>query len=268
MSQSTSTIVPGRFPMVRITWAGLPRPVHEGIAEQFRAVIAEWERQGGQRAYPIRSWWGYATRPNNAGGHPRGVAIDVNPAENPMVAKRTPCPSDMPRWFIDAWKAQGFGWGGDWRSKCDAMHFSKLPTEGGNGRIYEPAAGRPAPLPPVEQEDPDMNVTMTSIPPKGTTDPSGKELHRVTFSIDSPAQCENGWWTWLSVTPAGPAGRKSAFSVWIEGTHGQGWPGHVKDALGNRRYAWQVPKGTTMVHFENLDAQLPTGVTLATTRAP
>jgi hypothetical protein len=160
VSVSTDTIVPGRFPMVRITWAGLTRPVHEGIAAQVRHIIAQWEARGGQRAYEIRSWWGYAPRPDNRGGHPRGVALDINPAENPMVASRTPCPSDMPRWFIDLWKAQGFGWGGDWRSKCDAMHMSKLGYEGGNGRIYEAPRGGPvvAPIVPVRKARPDMLI--------------------------------------------------------------------------------------------------------------
>jgi hypothetical protein len=141
VSTSTTTIDPRRVPLVPVTWAGLTRSVHEGIAAQFRHVVRQWEERGGQSAYRIYSWWGYAQRPNNAGGHPRGIAVDVNPADNPMVAKRTPCPSDMPQWFIQLWKAQGFGWGGDWRSKCDAMHFSKLPNEGGNGRIYEAPRG-------------------------------------------------------------------------------------------------------------------------------
>ena len=166
MSQSTSTIVAGRPPLVPVTWAGLKRPVHEGIVDQFQHIIRQWEARGGQDAYLIYSWWGFASRPNNAGAHPRGVGIDINPADNPMVAKRGRCPSDMPEWFIDLWKAQGFGWGGDWKSKCDAMHMSKMPNEGGNGRIYEAPFGAVTPTP---QEDDDMGTTAYHqfVPPDG-----------------------------------------------------------------------------------------------------
>lgn len=150
----TSTIVPDRFPMVSVTWAGLTRPVHEGIVDQFRHIIAQWEARGGQQAYRVYSWWGYARRPGGAGGHPRGVGVDVNPADNPMVPKRTPCPTNMPQWFVQLWKAQGFGWGADWRSKCDAMHFCKLPNEGGNGQIYEPPRGPIGPI--IRKRVPDM----------------------------------------------------------------------------------------------------------------
>lgn len=188
MSTSTSSIKPGRFPMVPITWAGLTRPVHEGIVEQFHAVIRGWEARGGQSAYHIDSWWGYAPRPNNAGAHPRGVGIDANPADNPMVAKRGPCPTNMPGWFVDLWKSQGFGWGGDWRSKCDAMHFSKLPDEGGNGLIYEsPVAVQATSQPtPTFQED-DM-TTLTLAPGA-----------HVFWAIDGLGLNNDNRFTWLSL---------------------------------------------------------------------
>lgn len=149
MSRSTANLRPCREPLVPFTWAGLTRPVHEGIVGQLEEIRAEWERRGGQAAYEIRSWWGYAPRDCKTGAHPRAVALDINPAENPMVSKRTPCPSDMPQWFIDLFKARGFGHGADWKSKCDAMHFSKLPNEGGNGRIYEVNATSPGQSGPV-----------------------------------------------------------------------------------------------------------------------
>lgn len=136
-------------PLVRVDWGGITRPVHEGIVDQLRGVIADWEAKGGHDWYPIRQWWGYARR-QCAGDswHEVALAVDVNPAENPYVSKRDPCPSDMPREFVDLFRSRGFGWGGAWNSVCDAMHMSKGPNEGGDGRIYV-----------TEEEDEDMPLT-------------------------------------------------------------------------------------------------------------
>lgn len=141
-------VVPCRVPLRSFEWAGLTRPVHEGIIGDLEWIRHQWLLRGGQGWYPIHSWWGYAPRDCRTGAHPRGVALDVNPPQNPMVSKRTPCPSNMPGDFINLFKARGFGWGGDWRSKCDAMHMSKLKYEGGNGVLYTPANISTTPAPP------------------------------------------------------------------------------------------------------------------------
>lgn len=52
--------------------------------------------------------------------HSGAIAIDINPAQNPQ--KWGALVTDMPRWFVEAFKRWGFIWGGDWRHK-DAMHF-------------------------------------------------------------------------------------------------------------------------------------------------
>lgn len=135
-----SEYAPCRVPNRAFTWAGLTRPVHEGIHGYMADIRAEWERLGGMLFYEIRSWWGYAAR--NCTGkswHERAVAIDVNPAQNPMGSKRTPCPSDQPGAFVFLFKRRGAGWGGEWSSKCDAMHFSWGPNEGGSGVLYAKA---------------------------------------------------------------------------------------------------------------------------------
>lgn len=163
MSRSAGNLIPCKEPLVSFTWAGLARPVHEGIVAQLVVIRAGWEARGGQSAYQIRSWWGYAKRDCESGAHPRGIALDINPAENPMCPKRTPCPCDMPEWFIALFKGQGFGWGGEWKSKCDAMHFSKLRNEGGNGRIYEvplTVEPGPKPVPPSSLVEEDDNMLM------------------------------------------------------------------------------------------------------------
>lgn len=128
---------PCRVPNRAFTWAGLTRPIHEGIYGVMSDIVADWQRLGGQDFYEIRSWWGYAARScSGSSWHERAVAVDVNPAQNPMVGKRTPCPSDMPPKFVQLFKKRGAGHGADWRSKCDAMHFSWGPPEGGDGVLY------------------------------------------------------------------------------------------------------------------------------------
>jgi len=69
--------------------------------------------------------------------HSLGLAVDLNPATNPYTMG--PTVTDMPRWFIDLWKAEGWGWGGSWTGSVrDAMHFSKLAREYGDERLEEP----------------------------------------------------------------------------------------------------------------------------------
>lgn len=128
---------PCRVPNRAFVWAGLTRPIHEGIYGVMADIRHDWERLGGQAFYEIRSWWGYAARScTGSSWHERAVAIDVNPAQNPMTSKRTPCPSDMPAAFVQLFKRRGAGHGADWSSKCDAMHFSWGPNEGGDGVLY------------------------------------------------------------------------------------------------------------------------------------
>lgn len=55
--------------------------------------------------------------------HGHGVAIDMNSATNPYRADNK-LVTDMPPWFVDAWRNAGFCWGGDWAFFKDAMHFS------------------------------------------------------------------------------------------------------------------------------------------------
>lgn len=61
--------------------------------------------------------------------HAWAVAVDVNPEKNPFT--RGPLVTDMPRDFVECFTSEGFGWGGNWRSVKDAMHFSLAPNEGG-----------------------------------------------------------------------------------------------------------------------------------------
>jgi hypothetical protein len=125
--------------------------------------IADSYAMGG---YACRHVRGSSTAISN---HSYGVAFDVNPTTNPYVifvnslsevsgASRTidgistrynpptlyvasqdqskfiserDHYTDMPESFVSLWNNAGWGWGGIWSSKKDAMHFSLVTAEGG-----------------------------------------------------------------------------------------------------------------------------------------
>jgi len=54
--------------------------------------------------------------------HSFAIAIDIAPSGNPLGAVK----GKMPRFAVDAFKAQGFRWGGDYRGRKDWMHFEAV----------------------------------------------------------------------------------------------------------------------------------------------
>ena len=63
--------------------------------------------------------------------HAWAAAVDINPEQNPFSSQGI-LKTNMPRDFRQAFKQHGFGWGGDWDSVKDAMHFSMDKGEGGD----------------------------------------------------------------------------------------------------------------------------------------
>jgi len=61
--------------------------------------------------------------------HPYGASIDINPGKNPYGSKLV---TDMPSNISEIAAKHGLGWGGNWSSVKDAMHFSAMSREGGN----------------------------------------------------------------------------------------------------------------------------------------
>jgi hypothetical protein len=124
-------------------------------AQNFLGFVTELEASG----YSINSIAGYANRTTAAGGmswHSRGMAIDINPSRNPHTwpEDRNYAQTDMPMNVGEMAAKYGLGWGGNWSSSKDTMHFSAGPPERGklainanrnqqNGNIQVAAAGQP-----------------------------------------------------------------------------------------------------------------------------
>lgn len=117
--------------------------VQSDIAPIIERISDAWEAQGAAK-YVVKSIGGYVCRPitgttNKISNHSYGLAIDINPQENPYISNPGNMPeeeyTDMPVSFRQLWTNEGFGWGGNWTSKKDAMHFSKIINEQGDQRI-------------------------------------------------------------------------------------------------------------------------------------
>ena len=114
--------------------------VHKNIAATVQQIFKEIYE--GPEKFPIHSLGGYSWRGDNSSSeHCEGLAIDINPNENPMIDKRTgkvlsgtayrpgkdpysiPAGGDV----VKAFEKYGFSWG-DWSTKVDYMHFSYFGT--------------------------------------------------------------------------------------------------------------------------------------------
>ena len=111
--------------------SGKSTAVNAEYASRFQGIIDWLENQG----YKIKSLGGYVDRdvrgrPGQKSVHAHGGAIDINPQENPLGSTLV---TDFPAGVSQAAANLGLGWGGNWRSRKDAMHFSVAKNEGGIG---------------------------------------------------------------------------------------------------------------------------------------
>ena len=123
-------------------------------AGQFKGFLDELEASG----YRINSLGGYANRqnvnnPKYKSKHALGYAIDINPSKNPNIrgvskearAKNPTKYTDMPIETVQRLaKKWNIGWGYNWNTISDAMHFSVAPNEGGKP-LNLPIDGKTAP---------------------------------------------------------------------------------------------------------------------------
>jgi hypothetical protein len=145
-----------RVPLRRITFGDATIVVHAGTVASIKRIERRWIARGGNAAYTIRKADSGAYNCRRATGsaswskHAWGAAVDLNWRSNPFGSRLV---TDMPRWFVQLWLDEGWGWGGNWRGKKDAMHFSKFESEGGDGRLY---VGDDAGTGPTEEDWFDM----------------------------------------------------------------------------------------------------------------
>ncbi len=139
---------------------GMVRSVHQEALDAFNDVSANLAAAAAQGlSYDIETAGTFNWR--RIGGsyrmstHALGLAIDINSATNPFRADGVLI-TDMPEWFVDAWRDAGFCWGGDWESVKDPMHFSWKGPASSSERDFGPA------FPPLGPQD-DYDTRSISI---------------------------------------------------------------------------------------------------------
>ena len=135
---SPPTTGDGSLGTITTSIRGLSTQVAASLVPNFQGLIDELENDLG---YEIKSLGGYNYRTiansSTLSWHSGGIAIDINPPQNPYITRRNAqVVTDMPNApngsLMTALAAKyGFGWGGDWTSSKDAMHFSAARNEGG-----------------------------------------------------------------------------------------------------------------------------------------
>jgi hypothetical protein len=116
--------------LARISSAsGKSASVNEKYAPAFQNLLDYLGRAG----YEVKDLGGYNDRdatgkPGQKSIHAHGAAIDINSATNPFGSKLV---TDMPSEIGQIAASLGLGWGGNWKSVKDAMHFSAAESEGG-----------------------------------------------------------------------------------------------------------------------------------------
>lgn len=132
------TLVPVPWVMSYIDDHGSVFPVHnirfnvkaaDALSEALRAI---WEFYG--RDQKQIEMWGlhnfggsYNYRPvrgsSRLSTHAFGASIDLDPGHNPLIPVGAPNKYTMPPAAVNAFKATGAFWGGDYKGRKDPMHF-------------------------------------------------------------------------------------------------------------------------------------------------
>jgi len=123
--------VGGKTQLARVTSeSGVSAMVAAEYQSPFQQLVSYLDDIG----YNINAMGGFNKRdkrnqPGVPSIHGLGAALDINPAQNPMGSQLV---TDMPEGIGKVARSLGLGWGGDWTTPKDAMHFSAATSEGGN----------------------------------------------------------------------------------------------------------------------------------------
>lgn len=126
----TENQVRGR--LEKVDFCGRPLYVHRLIAAPLQRVenrIRDYEKR-----HKLAPWvpdriesfnWRLSRSGKFRSMHSWAIALDINPASNPMKSHRPyrVSPVRIPSYVRSAFKGVGFVWGGDWNSPYDPMHF-------------------------------------------------------------------------------------------------------------------------------------------------
>ena len=123
---------PANVPLTDVvSKSGVRAKVGTQYAHKFQGLINDLENSG----YQIKELGGYNRRQsrssNRWSAHAWGAALDINPSENPFQSTRTTLPNNTTQ-IASKW---GLGWGMNWKSVKDPMHFSADPREGANSNM-------------------------------------------------------------------------------------------------------------------------------------
>lgn len=170
--------------------------VHEKAFAAFQAVATKVnsnpyrvKKDGGSGGF---AWRANVNATQKRSMHSFGLAIDIYPKGNPNYkrVKNEPCKTEIPIEIINAFKSEGFKWGGDYKTVCDAMHFEWY------GECLKGASGWSGPTKSLccvlkvggveVKQSTDSVKSCTAIGgntykeacPKDTTDSSGKQLQQ------------------------------------------------------------------------------------------
>jgi hypothetical protein len=134
--------------------------------------------------------------------HAYGAAIDINAEQNGFGTGH----GTMPQPVIDAFKRQGFRWGGDYRGRTDPMHFEACD-----------ATGYPGPSVPVPAKFVDAPETDSDSDAEPATATAPVEVPSAPAPADN--ETRTGWLRrkWKSVTG------------WFSGVGGVGVLGYLTD---------------------------------------
>lgn len=136
--------------LVSINFMGRDVYVNKLAADDFEEVVKDIKKCTDEETKKYDFWnesagagdaGTYSCRPNTNNPevmsmHSYGLAIDINPGNNPNCPKdpkcngRNTCITDIPECVIDAFRNHHFRWGCDFNSVKDAMHFEwMIPSE-------------------------------------------------------------------------------------------------------------------------------------------
>ncbi len=99
--------------------------VHNRTLPALQQVTANLNASGNHYNVSTGAAWVWRTVSGvrQVSQHAFANALDLNPSANPFRADGALI-TNMPAWFVNAWQAAGFCWGGSWASSKDTMHFS------------------------------------------------------------------------------------------------------------------------------------------------